>query len=250
MEEESKIREYLRIISTQDKPNLNKLYKTRKNTRRNGFLTLDHVERLTGNKRWERDTSNDDISKYFSEIREKAYAAFLDFEILCSVLTESQLEKIFTKSDKDVYPISEVLSSLLPIKSSAYILRESINQLKNTIESAKIDRETFKNNPNEVERLTNWIKHHESELIKKQRELPKQEKKLKEQEWRKFILEDVALQVLKWYLSSGIFKTDSHQRMILDMMDAITIMSSGKKMNFRRDLEQIDVSVYKIPESS
>ena len=34
---------------------------------------------------------------------------------------------------------------------------------------------------------------------------------------------------LDWYFNSGIFKTDIHKRMLIDTMDAVTVMSTGDK---------------------
>ena len=234
MIENEKIREYLRILSSNEKLNLNTLYKIRLNARRNGFLTLDHVKRLSGKQRWDRDTSNDDISKYFSEIREKAYSAFLDFQIMCSVLTENQLEEIFTKTGNDTYPFTDVLSTLLPTMLPLDILNESIKTTKGAIESAKIDLASI-NNKDRINELNNWLSINIPRSKQTISELEKQIEKLPEQEWRKFILEDLVIQCLTWYLKSGIFKTDSHRRLLDDVIDAITVMSSGKKRFSRYD---------------
>ena len=51
----------------------------------------------------------------------------------------------------------------------------------------------------------------------------------KEQEWRKVILEEVAVESLNWYFNSGLFETDSHQRLLVDTMDAIAVISTGEK---------------------
>jgi hypothetical protein len=52
---------------------------------------------------------------------------------------------------------------------------------------------------------------------------------LKEQEWRKGVLEEVVISALHWYLESGVFKTESHQRLLSDTLDAIAIMSGNRQ---------------------
>jgi len=73
---------------------------------------------------------------------------------------------------------------------------------------------------------------------------PKQIEKLeKEQLWRKLVLEDLVIKALSWYDESGIFETDSHSRLLVDTMDAISIMSSGEKRIVRHDID----SYYQVP---
>jgi len=73
---------------------------------------------------------------------------------------------------------------------------------------------------------------------------PKQIEKLtKEQLWRKLVLEDLVIKALTWYDESGIFETDSHQRLLIDTMDAISIMSSGEKRIVRHETD----SYYQVP---
>jgi len=67
---------------------------------------------------------------------------------------------------------------------------------------------------------------------------PKQAEKLQlEQAWRKLILEDLMIKGLSWYIYGGILKTDSHRRMVIDTMDAVAIMSSGKKRVVRTQFD-------------
>ena len=55
----------------------------------------------------------------------------------------------------------------------------------------------------------------------------------KKQEWRKYILDEVVVEGLDWYVNSGLFKTDIHRRMLIDTMDAVTVMSTGDKRIIR-----------------
>jgi len=74
---------------------------------------------------------------------------------------------------------------------------------------------------------------------------PKEIEKLqKEQEWRKFILHEVVVECLDWFANSGIFKTDIHERLLIDTMDAITTMSTGDKGIMRRTYNTYDRIVY------
>lgn len=76
---------------------------------------------------------------------------------------------------------------------------------------------------------------------------PKELEKLeKDQLWRKLVLEDLVLKALSWYDESGIFETDSHSRLLVDTMDAISIMSSGEKRVIRHNPD----SYYTIPPRS
>lgn len=52
----------------------------------------------------------------------------------------------------------------------------------------------------------------------------------KEEKWRIELLEEIVCKGLEWYLKKGVFKTKSHQRMIFETLDAITIVSSGKEI--------------------
>lgn len=206
-----------------------------------GFLSDKQRKRLLRMKKKERETPDSD---FWWRIKESTRDTMMDMKLICDVASEQQLQEIFgekissSKTD-DVYPITLVLSSLLPNTQTADILRQTIIQLENSIESAKIDLVNQKDRPDEVKRLQDWLKNWEPIVHAQKRQLPIEEEKLKEQEWRKHILEDLAVKILKWYLASGIFQTDSHRRMIIDTLDTITIMSSGKKINLRHDPDQL-----------
>jgi hypothetical protein len=231
-------RRYLRELDETEREWLKTYYES--HLHRKGFLTPNQKKRLLGIKRRERGTPDSD---FWYKMKHHVQNVIIDLKMISDVASEKQLQEIFGEKismpkSEDVYPITLVLSSLLPSMLSADILRESVNQLRSNIESAKIDQSRNKNRPDEVKRLGEWIKHNEPLLKQQERDLPKQEEKLKEQAWRKFILEDLAIRVLQWYLAGGIFKTDSHRRMIIDTMDAIAVMSSDKKKYFRRDPDQ------------
>jgi hypothetical protein len=209
---------------------------------RKGFLTAKQKKRLLGLKRRERGTPDSD---FWYKLKHRVQNVVVDLKLICDVASERQLQEMFGEKIRmhektlDVYPMALVLISLLPSMLSADILKENVSQTRKSLESARIDLERNRNRPDEVKRLEEWIKASELSLKQQEKELQPQLDKLKEQEWRKYILEDVAVNVLQWYLASGIFQTDSHRRMIIDTLDAISIMSSGKKMNLRHDPDQL-----------
>jgi hypothetical protein len=51
-----------------------------------------------------------------------------------------------------------------------------------------------------------------------------------EEKWRTELLEEIVCNGLEWYLARGVFTTRSHQRLIYETLDAITVMSSGRKI--------------------
>jgi hypothetical protein len=60
--------------------------------------------------------------------------------------------------------------------------------------------------------------------------LPKSNDKNDEtKQWRKLFMEEITMMCLLWYYNSGIVMTSAQREMLLDTIDAITIMSSGKK---------------------
>ncbi len=52
----------------------------------------------------------------------------------------------------------------------------------------------------------------------------------KDEKWRIELLEEIVCKGLEWYLKKGVFKTKSHQRMLFETLDAITIISSGREI--------------------
>lgn len=232
-------RRYLRELNETERKWLKTYYES--HLPRKGFLTPNQKKRLLGIKRRERGTPDSD---FWYKMKRRVQNVIIDLQMISDVTSEMQLEEIFGEKisrpkGEDVYPMTLVLSSLLPSMLSAEILKESVNQSRRSLESAKIDLINQKNRPDEVKRLEEWIKANEPRLKQQEKELQPQIEKLKEQEWRKYILEDLAIRVLQWYLASGIFQTDSHRRAIIDVLDAITVVSSGKKINFRYDPDQL-----------
>lgn len=51
-----------------------------------------------------------------------------------------------------------------------------------------------------------------------------------EEKWRVRVLEEIVCRGLEWYLQRGVFPTESHQRLIFETLDAITITSSRRKI--------------------
>lgn len=235
----SESRKYLRELNETERKWLKTYYES--HLHRKGFLSPNQKKRLLGIKRKERGTPDSD---FWYKIKHHVQNSIIDLKMISDVASEKQLQEIFGEKismprSEDVYPIMLVLSSLLPSMLSEDILKESIRQTRASIESAKIDQSRNKNRPDEVKRLGDWIQANEPRLKQQEKELQSNLEKLKEQEWRKYILEDLTVRVLQWYLASGIFQTDSHRRAIIDTLDSITVMSSGKKMNFRHDPDQI-----------
>jgi len=242
----TKYREYSREFSPEQLDDLRNSYSDHLRLSRGGFLSDKQRKRLLRLKKKEQGTPDSD---FWWRIKESTRDAMMDMKMICDIASEKELQEIFgtkqtRKQSDDMYPITKVLSSLLPSMLSEDILREGISNFRSSIESAKIDLKNQRNNPNEVKRLRAWIAKQEPRLKEQERNLPEQEEKLKEQEWRKFILEDLAVKCLTWYYKSGLFKTDSHRRMLIDTMDAITIMSSGLKKVDRRFLDDFSEVAY------
>ena len=207
------IRKYLRKLSKEDSNRLKNKAKTRIKNRRNGFLTKDHVEKLSGITKFERGAHEGELSKYFFEIREKSHSALIDFQILCDSLTEEQLEEIFTKrtetkfSGKSFvhtrYSITELMDSLIPFVIYPPQLTEK------ELKIIRTEHPNFQ--------ISEPLPDKQIETIQKERE------------WRKYFLEDMAIQILLWYFHSGLFKTNSQKQLLFDAIDTIQVNSSGEK---------------------
>ncbi|CUR52045.1 protein of unknown function [Nitrosotalea devaniterrae] len=239
-----KYREYSRELTPKELENLKKRYSNHLKSAHGGFLTDKQRKRLLGMKKKEQGTPDSD---FWWRIRESTHDAIIDMKMICDIANEKELQEIFgtkqiKKQPNDKYPITEVLSSLLPSMLSEEILNERVNQTKRAIENAKIDLSHNKDRPDEVKRLSDWIKNWEPILREQINELPDEVKKLKEQEWRKIILEDVLVEILIWYFYSGIFKTNKEKEMIFDMIDQITVASSGiKRYELKKDMTKMDI---------
>ncbi len=113
-------RSYLRELNQKEIKLLNKEYKKYVKPRNLGFLTVKQKELLLHLKHWEQETDKGDLSNFFFDIREKAKTAMKDFELLCDVLTEEQLELIFGKSKIEEQSLfSKLLSKLLPTEEQS-----------------------------------------------------------------------------------------------------------------------------------
>ncbi len=201
---DDEIRKYLRIIPQDEKKRLQNKAKQRLELRRNGFLTKDQVEKLSGLKKWERRT-NRDLSKYFSEVRAKSESALLDFKILFDALTEMELERILTKTTTaelpkgkfsfTSYPITELLASLLP--HPLYAEQKTQQEIEDIMTG---------------------------------------------KEWRKAFLEEMMVDGLAWYFYSGLCKTDAEKKILFDAIDMISVKSSGtKKYTLMQNGDKLDL---------
>lgn len=239
-----KYREYSRELSSKEMDNLRKRYSEHLKSSLGGFLSDKQRKRLLGLKKKEQGTPDSD---FWWRIKQSTHDAIIDMKMICDIASEKELQEIFgtkqiRKQPNDKYPITEVLSSLLPPMLSEDILKERVDQTKSAIASAKIDLDHNKNRPDEVKRLSDWIKNWEPILSEQIKELPEEIAKLKEQEWRKTILVDVVVEILLWYFYSGIFKTNRQKEMIFDMIDQISVASSGiKQYELRKDMVKMDV---------
>jgi len=188
----TKSREYLRELNQTEIKNLKGRYANHVKSKRDGYLNTKQKERLLRIIKWGRDTTDRDITDFFYEIRERATTAIRDLQLLCEVLSENQLEKIFLKKDVHPYedkkletisyPISELMEALLPHPIFA---REQTKEFM--------------------------------------------EKYMQERQWRKYILENLVIESLTWYFNSDLFKTNAQKQLLFNTIDAIQVNSSGKK---------------------
>lgn len=113
----AKTSDYTRDLSKKEIKDLQAKYTPYlKRSQRSGFLPTETKKRLLHLTNWKQDTSNQEIYQFFSNIREHTLSGMMDLQLLCSTLNEKELERIFgTKpTAQDEYPITKVLSSLLP----------------------------------------------------------------------------------------------------------------------------------------
>jgi len=115
-----KYRIYLRDLNQKGLESLNSEYEEFVKPRNLGFLTTKHKEKLLRLRKWEQETDEGDVSNFFFDIREKAKSAMKDFELLCDLLTEEQLEMIFGKTKENKKPLfSKLLVKLLPVEEKS-----------------------------------------------------------------------------------------------------------------------------------
>jgi len=191
---ETKSRDYLRYLKDKEIQNLKARYVNHVKITRSGFLNTNQKEKLLRITKWGRNSTNQEIQKFFYDIREQTTAAIRDFQLLCEVLNEDQLEKIFLQKRKLIvqetkekftqteYPITKLIKSLIPYPI-----------------------------------LIGATAHQEMEKIEK------------EQHWRKYILEDLVIECLLWYYNSGLFETDVEQDILFDAIDVISVKVLGEK---------------------
>lgn len=86
---------------------------------RGGFLSTEKRQRLLHITNWPEETQEDEIYRYFYDIREHAKAAIDDFRLLSEVLNEEEFQKIFGEKmvddqNRERYPISVLFEVLIP----------------------------------------------------------------------------------------------------------------------------------------
>lgn len=198
---------YSRDLTKKEIKDIQAKYAPHMKRTRKGFLERPVKERLLHITNWKEETTNEEIYRYFYEIREHAKSAIDDFRLLCDILTESQLQEIFAREEihevkqfqlkirETVYPISLLLKSILP--NPIYVGEDA---------------------QKEMEKIRN------------------------QNEWRKNIIENVLVESLVWYFYSGLFKTDKEKQLIFDMIDQVTVASSGiKKYELKKELDKMDI---------
>lgn len=121
------LRRYTRELTENEIKVLKTKHKLHIKSTRDGFLNTKTKKRLLHITKWSDNPSDREIYDFFYEIRDRTKSAILDMQLLCDVLTEDQLQKIFgVKRNKlqaeDLYPISELLIAITnekPIRGSA-----------------------------------------------------------------------------------------------------------------------------------
>lgn len=191
---ETKSREYLRNLNEKQIQNLKARYANHVKITRAGFLNTHQKEKLLRISKWGRNSTNVEIQKFFYDIRERTANAIRDFQLLCEVLSENQLEKIFIEKRKleiqetkekfthTDYPITKLIRTLIP-----YPILIGVKAKE------------------EMQRIQ------------------------KEQQWRQYILENLVIESLLWYYNSGLFKTDSELDIIFNAIDTISVKVSSEK---------------------
>lgn len=232
--------DYTRTLTRNQIKDLQEKYEPVLKRSRGGFLEIPVKEKLLHITNWEKTVTSREVSQYFYEIREHAKTALNDLGLLCDVLNEEQLQLIFGKnslpsSSKSEYPISNVLSTLIPerlqindLEKRLWALDEEIQFREKRIQNDQVNKDNW---DTEIKMLEEQKKI----LLKMKKELETAKNTLESQQWRKTILEDITIRCLTWYFNSGIFQTDSHKRIMSDVVDIISIMSSGKKPHTRLD---------------
>jgi len=111
-----------------------------KRSKRSGFLPTETKKRLLHLTNWEKDTSNQEIYQFFSDVREHALSGMMDLQLLCRTLNEKELKRIFgTKpTASDDYPITKVLLFLLPESRTFRMKPKEIEKLQKEQEWRKV----------------------------------------------------------------------------------------------------------------
>lgn len=189
---------YTRKLTDKDIKALKQRYSRHMKRTRMGFLSTAVKEQLLYYKNWPEETTTQEISQYFYEIREHAKAAIDDFRLLSEVLTESEFQHIFGEKIEGDLIIEELNNQTYTTKNAP---RYPISLFFETLVPKTIHLKDGA--------VTNEIKE--------------------QQEWRKEVLEEITLKALDWYFDSGIITTDVHKRLLVDTADVIGLASSGKK---------------------
>ena len=186
--------EYTRDLEVNELRRIQNKHKHHLKSNRKGFLNTKQKSALLRISKAERGTRSDQIIGFFYEIRTKAESALKDLELLCDVLNEEQLEKIFLKKH--------------PVK------------MENTQQQTIVT-------DNPIDSLIESLLPHPIFAEKKTQD--EIDELLKDRQWRKYILENITVKSLHWYFSSGIFKTTAQKQIIFDALDAISVETTGKK---------------------
>lgn len=135
----TKYREYARELTAKELNDLKTRYSEHLKLARGGFLSDKQRKRLLGIKKKERETPDSD---FWWRIKESIQDSMIDMKLVCDIASEKQLQEIFGstmkgKEFRDTYPLTVVLSSLLPSMLPLDILKESIDSTKQVIKNTK-----------------------------------------------------------------------------------------------------------------
>src|SRR5690348_992672 len=111
-----KYREYSRELTPKQVEDLRNRYSEHLKRARGGFLTDKQRKRLLGLKKKEKGTPDAD---FWWRIKGSTRDALIDLKLICDISNEKELQKVFgiqhaESRSKDTFPITELLSSLLP----------------------------------------------------------------------------------------------------------------------------------------
>lgn len=65
-------------------------------------------------------------------------------------------------------------------------------------------------------------------------------------DWRKYIAEEIVCSGLMWYVNSGVLSTEAHRRVVFEVLDAVSLVSSGRRRYRRTN----DGGIEEVPSAS